>query len=329
MQRARILVAGCVEAGYTKLHLDASMACAGDRADRPSKALVAERTADLCAAAEDARRRLPAAAAAPHYVIGSDVPAPGGETDGAAAPEVSAPEDVEETLEITRQVFVRHGLGEAWERVIAVVVQPGIDFGGGGVHEYEPGAAASLSRLIAARPRFVYEAHSTDYQPPRLLRRLVQDHFAILKVGPALTFAFREAVFALAWMEREWLGSRAAVDLSDLPAVVDRAMIADPRHWAEYYRGTPEEIASARRYAYADRMRYYWPRPDVQAALDRLFDNLTRRPPPLTLLSQFLPEQYARVRDGRLGRDPHEWVSDRITSVLRQYTRACAMGTDS
>jgi D-tagatose-1,6-bisphosphate aldolase subunit GatZ/KbaZ len=329
MRRARVLAAGCVEAGYTKLHLDASMACAGDRADRPSKTLVAERTADLCAAAEDAHRRLRAAAGALHYVIGSDVPAPGGETDGTVPPEVTAPEDVQETLEITRRVFARRGLGAAWERVVAVVVQPGVDFGSDAVHEYEPAAAARLSRFIGAHARLVFEAHSTDYQRPRSLRRLVGDHFAILKVGPALTFAFREAVFALALMEREWLGGRPDAGLSGLPAVVDGAMVADPRHWAGYYRGTPEEIACARRYAYADRMRYYWPRPDVQAALGRLFENLTRWPPPLTLLSQFLPEQYAHVRDGRLGRDPREWVSNRIAAVLAQYTRACAMKGES
>lgn len=325
MHRARILAAGCVDAGYTKLHLDASMACAGDHDDRPSKPLVAERTADLCAAAEDAHRRLPAAAGALYYVIGSDVPAPGGETDETAFPEVTAPEDVEETIEITRRAFVRRGLAAAWERVIAVVVQPGVDFGSGAVHEYEPAAAARLARLIAAHAGLVFEAHSTDYQRPRSLRRLIEDHFAILKVGPALTFAFREAVFALAWMEREWLEGRPDAVLSGLPAVVDRAMVADPRHWAGYYRGTPDEIACARRYAYADRIRYYWPRPDVRAALDRLFENLSRRPPPLTLLSQFLPEQYARVRDGRAGRDPREWVADRITVVLAQYTQACGM----
>lgn len=325
MRRARALVADCVAAGYTKLHLDASMACAGDAGDRPSKILVAERTADLCAAAEDAHRRLPAAAGALHYVIGSDVPAPGGETEEAAPPHLTTPEDVEETIEITREVFVRRGLGAAWGRVVAVVVQPGIDFGAWGLREYEPAAAARLSRAIEAYPRLVYEAHSTDYQRPRALRRLVEDHFAILKVGPALTFAFREAVLGLAWIEREWLHGRPGIELSDLPAVLDRAMVADPRHWAAYYRGTPEEIACARRYGYADRVRYYWARPEVQAALDRLFENLAQGRPPLALLSQFLPEQYARVRDSHLGYDPREWVADRITSMLTQYTDACGM----
>ncbi len=325
MRRAGVLVADCVAAGYTKLHLDASMACAGDAEGRPSKTLVAERTADLCDAAENAHRRLPDAAGQLYYVIGSDVPQPGGETEEGAPPEVTTPEDVEETIETTRQVFVHRGLGPAWARVVAVVAQPGIDFGAWGVHEYEPQAAARLSRVIERHPRVVYEAHSTDYQRPRALRRLVEDHFAILKVGPALTFAFREAVLALAWIEREWLRSRSGVVLSDLPAVLDRAMLDDPRHWAPYYRGTPDEMACARRYGYADRVRYYWPRPDVQAALDRLFENLTRAEPPLALLSQFLPEQYARIRDRRLGHDPREWVADRIRAVLTQYAGACRM----
>jgi D-tagatose-1,6-bisphosphate aldolase subunit GatZ/KbaZ len=329
MQHARALVAACVEGGFMKLHLDASMTCAGDRDARPSSALVAERTADLCAAAEDAHRRRPAPAAAPYYVIGSDVPPPGGEANGDGSLRISTPEDVEAILETTRRTFVRRGLEAAWERVIAVVAQPGVDFGADTVHEYEAGAAVGLSRVIANHPRLVYEAHSTDYQRPRSLRRLVRDHFAILKVGPALSFAFREAVFALAWIEREWLGSRPDIVLSDLPAVVDRAMVAEPRHWAGYYRGAPDEIACARRYGYADRVRYYWARPDLQAGLQRLFENLTRRPPPLTLLSQFLPEQYAHVREGRLGHTPHDWVRDRITGVLRGYTWACGMGRDS
>lgn len=37
----------------------------------------------------------------------------------------------------------------------------------------------------------VFEAHSTDYQTKEAYKQLVHDHFAILKVGPALTFAMR------------------------------------------------------------------------------------------------------------------------------------------
>ncbi len=41
------------------------------------------------------------------------------------------------------------------------------------------------------------------------LRGLVTDHFAILKVGPVLTYAYREAVFALSFIEDELLGAQA------------------------------------------------------------------------------------------------------------------------
>lgn len=79
------------------------------------------------------------------------------------------------------------------------------------VHEYHREEAQTLSRFIEAQPGLVYEAHSTDYQSREALRALVEDHFAILKVGPALTFAFREAVFALAAIEEVLCDEPAAL----------------------------------------------------------------------------------------------------------------------
>jgi D-tagatose-1,6-bisphosphate aldolase subunit GatZ/KbaZ len=328
MQNARTLVADCVTAGYRKIHLDPSMGCADDR--RPlSKATVAERTADLCEAAEEAYSCLPEDTIAPCYVIGADVPPPGGGTGEINKPgviQITQPEDVEETIETTHRALARRGLEAAWERVIAIVVQPGVDFSDTSVLQYDRRRAEPLSRFIARHPRLVYEAHSTDYQTPDSLRELVEDHFAILKVGPALTFAFREAVFALTWIEREWLEDRPDVLLSDLPVVLDRAMLADPRYWAVYYHGEPREVGFARRYGYSDRVRYYWNRPEVQMALARLFGNLEREPPPPTLLSQFLPRQYTGVREGRLGGRPQDWVADHIAAVLQVYVEACRAG---
>jgi D-tagatose-1,6-bisphosphate aldolase subunit GatZ/KbaZ len=46
-------------------------------------------------------------------------------------------------------------------------------------------------------PGFVFEAHSTDFQPAMSLAALVRDGFAILKVGPWLTFAAREVLYGL------------------------------------------------------------------------------------------------------------------------------------
>ena len=62
-----------------------------------------------------------------------------------------------------------------------------------------------LKKTIEKYDQFVYEAHSTDYQRKETLRQMVKDHFVILKVGPALTFAMREALFSLDFIEKELL----------------------------------------------------------------------------------------------------------------------------
>lgn len=95
-------------------------------------------------------------------------------------------------------------------RVIAIVVQPGVEFDHTQIIHYQPQAAQALSAWIKETP-MVYEAHSTDYQTRQAYRALVRDHYAILKVGPALTFALREAIFALAQMENELISRNNVV----------------------------------------------------------------------------------------------------------------------
>jgi D-tagatose-1,6-bisphosphate aldolase subunit GatZ/KbaZ len=324
MAKARVLVRDCVLAGYTKLHLDASMKCADDPADSPlERSISARRTAELCLAAEKAHKELHSDGAAPCYVIGTEVPLPGGAQEGENAPAVTKVEDVQETIELTRKAFKQAGLGAAWERVLAVVVQPGVEFGDDSLFVYDRQAAARLSRSIEPFEKLVFEAHSTDYQSRDTLRMLVEDHFAILKVGPALTFAFREAVFALAMMETEWLSKRKEVELSNIQQALDKAMLDNPMHWKQYYTGSRAYLQFARKYSFSDRSRYYWPDAGVQKSLARLLDNLKRHPVPLALLSQFLPMQYERVRAGALPNVPRAHIHDKIRHVLTDYAHAC------
>jgi len=329
MDQARALVRDCVQAGYSKLHLDASIRCADDPPDRPlDRSVVAGRTAELCRVAEEAYRASGLGGPAPCYVVGTEVPSPGGaqrETDG---PDVTRVEDAQETIEMTCAAFAKYGLQAAWERVIALVVQPGVEFGDDALAEYDRLTAAPLSRFIEATDRLVFEVHSTDFQTREALRALVEDHFAILKVGPALTFAFREAVFALALVEGEWLADQRGAELSDLRHVLDAGMQARPEYWQDYYTGSPARLRVARAFSYSDRVRYYWPDPAVQHALARLLANLELHPVPPSLLSQFLPEQYERVRAGRLGNRPHDLIADKIRSILADYAWACGYDQD-
>jgi D-tagatose-1,6-bisphosphate aldolase subunit GatZ/KbaZ len=329
IEKACELARESVLAGYTKIHLDASMPCADDAGDRNRPLrdeVVSERAARICRAAEAAHETSPAHLPKPIYVIGTEVPIPGGELQATGAPEITKLQDLERTIEIAKSTFARHGLHSAWKRTVAIVVQPGVEFGNDAVFAYDPSQTASLTRFAREGWQGIYEAHSTDYQSGTALGKMVADHFAILKVGPWLTFAFREAVFALAAMEEEWFSGRSNVQLSRVRETLEQAMLRNPTHWRSYYQGDENALRLARKYSYSDRARYYWPQPEVDAALERMLANLSMEKLPVSLISQYLPQQAAMMREGRLGFAPAQWIGSKIEEVLRLYAAACGHG---
>jgi D-tagatose-1,6-bisphosphate aldolase subunit GatZ/KbaZ len=278
MQKSEAMVRDYVEAGFTKIHLDCSMKLADDSPGVLEVEVVASRIARLAKIAEefgDGSLR---------YIIGTEVPIPGGATEHEEGVRLTGIGDVRQTIDVTRDAFLKQGLESAWDKALGVVVQPGVEFGDDFVLPYDPEAARDLSRFIEWQP-MIYEAHSTDYQTREALQDLVNDHFAILKVGPALTFAFREAVFALAYIENELITVQAR---SNILQVLDDVMVKFPEHWKKYYHGTEAEKAFKRRYSLSDRARYYWMQPEVQRAFERLMGNLGNRILPYSLLSQFV-----------------------------------------
>jgi D-tagatose-1,6-bisphosphate aldolase subunit GatZ/KbaZ len=323
MENACRLVRECVLAGYEKIHLDASMRCADDPPIIAEK-VVASRAALLCQLAEQACEESGRGTDSLMYVVGTEVPTPGGEQNDQSELRVTDTSAVQNTLQVTRSSFVELGLEHAWERVIALVVQPGVEFGDDSVRNYDRQNARLLSEHLPVSPALVYEAHSTDYQMPSALHHLVEDHFAILKVGPWLTFAMREAIFALCEIERNWLAGRADVQLSNVRGALDSAMLSNPEHWKDYYSGHPSDGKFARRFSFSDRCRYYWFHPYVQAELKQLFRNLSSDPIPLTMLSQFMPLQYEKIRTGRLMSAPSSLINDAVRNVLRIYAASTA-----
>ena len=311
------LIEEYVAAGFRKIHLDCSMSCADDPLPL-GDALVAARVARLCQVAERTWKRV--GGEAPIYVVGTEVPVPGGAHELLTQLQPTAPEAAAATIEAHRQAFEAAQLDQAWARVIGLVVQPGVEFDHYQVIDFKPARIGALSAVIAAQPHMVYEAHSTDYQTPDNLAALVRGHFAILKVGPALTFALREALWALAAVEREWLPAEHS---SALREAVLAAMAANPRHWQKYYASAGAQLQLDQQFSLSDRLRYYWPVPAVEQAVAQLLAQLEQRPPPLALLSQFLPQQYAAVRAGTLAPAAREMVLHHVDLVLRQYAHAC------
>jgi len=208
-----------------------------------------------------------------------------------------------------------------------MVVQPGVEFGDASVFPYQPEKARQLSRFVDQQWPGVYEAHSTDYQTPGALREMVRDHFAILKVGPWLTFTFREAVFAVAAIEEEWLAGRKDITTSHVREALEEAMLAHPEYWKSYYRGDEAALRFARQSSFSDRARYYWPQPKVAAALQQLVENLTLHPAPVSVVSQFMPSQGEALLARTLSNHPTELIRNKILEVIDHYAYACGMKT--
>jgi D-tagatose-1,6-bisphosphate aldolase subunit GatZ/KbaZ len=327
MNHAKVLVEEYVKAGFQKIHLDTSMFCADDNGDRKKllgDEIVASRAAMLCRAAEDAWKRFCPGDPPPVYVIGTEVPPPGGAKEEEEIITPTKPEDAVRTIEVTRQSFIDAGLTDAWERVVAVVVQPGVEYGDDRVFKYNRPMAARLSGKITEYDKLVFEAHSTDYQTEIGLRSLVEDHFCILKVGPWLTFAYREALFALESMEIEIMGA-GNDGLSHLRDTMDLVMLKDPAHWKKYYSGTENQQFFKRKYSFSDRSRYYWTDKSIVTAKNKLIHNLKKNKIPLSLLSQFMPYQFYEILEGKLANEPMELVLNYIRIITGIYSRSCGL----
>lgn len=256
-------------------------------------------------------------------MIGTEVPVPGGIAGEAEAVHVTRPEAVLATWEAHRRAFTSAGVRAAFERVVAVVARPGLEFDNDRVFVYRPELANELSGVLGPIPGLVFEVHSTDYQPPSSLARLVEDGFAVLKVGPALTFALRRALYGLdaiaCWTAPAWRDSTLA-------ARVEEEMLARPEYWSAYYSGDPSLQRLLRHFSYSDRVRYYWASPRLSKAVEVLFDQFSGKGVPGTLFAQYLPELCDRVVAGAPAATPRTLVIEAVRNVLRSYSAACGTG---
>jgi D-tagatose-1,6-bisphosphate aldolase subunit GatZ/KbaZ len=314
LDKAKVMIDGFVKAGFTKLHLDTSMGCLGEPIALPD-AITADRAAQLAKTAEavsDGRKK-------PVYIIGTEVPVPGGALEALDHLEVTSPAAALDTIAVHRAAFAAFGLEDAFERDVGIVVQPGVEFGNEDVIVYRPEAAEELSAVLRLVPQFVFEAHSTDYQPETALSALVRDGFNILKVGPGLTFALREALYGL---------DQIAVVLDDLPpsetlrAGMEALMMREPKYWSRYYHGSDADLKVQRHFSYSDRIRYYWPHPDALALVEKLMARFGDKPLPAPLISQYLAALYPAAAEGTLQADARSLLIGAVQRQIDLYQRA-------
>lgn len=321
MEKAEELIIKFVKAGFSKIHIDTSMHLGSDSNNKKlDTCVIAGRAAKLYSAAEKAFNDVAMGEAyyRPVYVIGSEVPVPGGTQEDEEL-KVTEIGDLEETLTCFNDAFSKICSGNSMENIIAVVVQPGVEFGEGSIHEYSREAAEKLSDFIKNKENIVFEGHSTDYQRSMHLAQMVEDGVAILKVGPALTFALREGLFALENIEKELFSRRKSINLSGFSEVLEAAMMKNPIYWEKYYHGDEVESRLLRKYSLSDRCRYYLSEKEVSDSIQRLINNLSCVDLPLTITSLYLPQQYDKIREGRQDRKPESLLKDKVRRILDMY----------
>jgi D-tagatose-1,6-bisphosphate aldolase subunit GatZ/KbaZ len=323
MENSMELVRQTVMAGYLKIHLDTSMRVGDDDVNIPlSDDTIARRGAILMKVAEDAYQELlknNPDAIHPVFVVGSEVPIPGGAQDEEKM-KITKPSDFENTIIAYKRQFDKYDIADLWKYVIAVVVQPGVEFAEANIHKYNRLDSFKLCQKLKEYPDLVFEGHSTDFQSPEALKQMVEDGIAIIKVGPALTFAVREALFALSFMERELIEDDTK--RAHFIEILEDVMLENPKDWKNYYKGTLKEQYFSRKYSYSDRCRYYFTQPRVEAAIEKLLNNMSMVDIPLGMLMQYMPMQYMKVRDGKLEKTPRELVKDSVVNIVEDYNYA-------
>jgi len=323
MDKAVELVHLFVLAGFKKIHLDTSMRLADDPRDRPlTDETIARRGARLYAACEEAYQTLHADnpdEVRPVYIVGSEVPIPGGAQDAESSISVTRPEALNKTVETYRGAFAAAGCADGFENVIGVVVQPGVEFGDADFFRYNRANAKELTAAAKKLDGIVLEGHSTDYQPAEALREMVEDGIAILKVGPALTFGLREGLFALDMMGNVLLPEGQRVHFAE---ILERVMLEHPENWKKYYHGDELQQAVKRRFSFSDRIRYYLTNAEVKTAMEQLITRMQQVEIPLSMLHQYMPLQYPKVRDGQLSADARELVKDCVITFVEDYIYA-------
>ena len=325
MEKSIELVYQYTRAGFTKIHLDTSMKVADDAEGLLSTEVIARRGATLYKAAIKGYEELKADkpdAIRPVFVIGSEVPIPGGAQEAEDSLAVTSVEAFKDTVATYKRVWEEEGVGAGMEDVIAVVVQPGVEFGDDQVFLYDHDAATDLCAALKEFPEVCFEGHSTDYQSAKCLKAMVEDGIAILKVGPALTYGLREALFSMSLMENELV---PAEERSNFIDVLENTMLANPGNWQKHYHGDEKQLHLARKYSFSDRARYYMGQPEVLEAMDKLFTNLNTYKIPLNMLHQYMPLTYAKVRDGELPLEAKELAMDGVTNFMLDYEYAVTL----
>ena len=100
-------------------------------------------------------------------------------------------------------------------------------------------------------------------------------------------------------------------------------MLQDPANWQKHYHGSEEELKIKRAFSFSDRCRYYFAKPEITGAIDKLFANLREVKIPLSMLGAVYAAAVREgERDGVLSPDPKDLAEDCVVHLVEDYNYA-------
>ena len=253
MKNAGILIKKYVEAGFDKIHIDTAILCSGQ------KSLTRSKIISRCDAlikkinSNNLVNKI--------LVVGTEVPFAGGGDHVKTS--ITKLENIKKEYQMYRMIFKT--FKSLYRKTFGLVIDPGISYGNENITKSKF-KNFNIKTKFSKKNNFVFEAHSSDYQSLKDLKKLNNLNFKFIKVGPELTFYYLKAAL---YMEK--IESKLFHKKSNLKKIISIRMNKNQKYWKDYYKKRSEFFKFN---SYLDRVRYYWSDKKVNNAKKMLFKNI-------------------------------------------------------
>jgi len=172
-------------------------------------------------------------------------------------------------------------------------------------------------KRISTKNNFVFEAHSTDYQPQKILKKLVDNNFKFLKVGPELTYCYSRSLFFMNNIEKRVSKNNK----SNIKKNILLSMKKNKKHWVDYYNTRNKRLFLNSK---LDRMRYYFNTKNVTHSIKVLKRNINKldRKTILAFIKHDLKKEFLNYEKKKLSNFDNIKLLF-ISKSLQRYFSAC------
>ena len=231
------LIDSYLKQDFCKIHIDTSIKCKDE--EKINSNIIFDRTLKILK-----NDKIKKGIKNRFIVIGTEVPL-SGSGDNKRIIKTSNKQIEDEVLKfkkILKQI-------KSQSKIFALVIEPGMKY----MHSKitSPDFKNFLDKKkFSKKNNFVFEAHSTDYQPLRILKKLTKNNFKFLKVGPELTYNYSRSLFFMQNLEEKFSFKKK----SDMKNIILTTMKKNKKYWKAYYLGGRSNLLLNSK---LDRMRYY------------------------------------------------------------------------